>query len=705
MMNYLLPAMVFAPMLATIVSYLLGRKSKQVRNGFVLVFMLFELACALVLLLQSYRGNEYACTLPRFCGMGISFRMDGFRALYIAIAALMWAGSGCMSPSYFAHYRNRNRYFLFTLLTLGATMGVFLSDDLYTTFIFFEIMSFTSYVWVAHDEKKPALRAAQTYLAVAVIGGMVTLMGLFLLHHTLGTLSFAGMHAAAEAMESKTSLYLCGGLALVGFLGKAGAFPLHIWLPKAHPVAPAPASALLSGVLTKTGIFGALVISCNLFRYDAAWGVCVLLIGCVTMLLGAVLALFSVDLKRTLACSSMSQIGFILVGVGCQCMLGHHSALAAQGTILHMMNHSLFKMVLFFAAGVVHSNLHQLHLNDIRGFGRKKPFLMVCFLIAALGIAGIPGFSGYISKSLLHEGLLECVHEHVFPGISKGVELIFVLTGGLTLSYMTKLFICLFVEKHPTRQTEFDSKKRYMTPLAMPALGVPALLIALFGMLPNVFMTPIASHALAFMHAHEKLVPYFSLENLSGALKSVLVALFVYLIIVRLLLMTGEKGKRLYADRWDPRMDLENALYRPCYRLLLKVLGALAAALDFVMEGILLPTLRTMGAALAKLADLFTDTLVSGIQCTVLRILQPKAPVPVGNRLTYTLGSALDRVRAFFHKAFRLKKPIRVSLANALAAAWEDADQEIRSITRTLSYSLLMFAAGLLFTLIYVLTR
>lgn len=128
--------------------------------------------------------------LPEICGMGLNFTLDGFRALYGAIAAFMWFMSTLFSREYFGHYRNRNRYYLFLLLTLGATEGVFLSADFYTTFLFFEMMSFTSYVWVAHDERQESLRAAGTYLAVAVIGGLVMLMGIFLLYNMTGTLRF-----------------------------------------------------------------------------------------------------------------------------------------------------------------------------------------------------------------------------------------------------------------------------------------------------------------------------------------------------------------------------------------------------------------------------------------------------------------------------------------------------------------------------------
>ena len=351
--------------------------------------------------------------IPGVCGFGLHFVFDGFRLIYTLIAVLMWMVSGVFSREYMAHYANRGRYYVFLWITFIATVGVFLSADLYTTFIFFEIMSLTSYVWVAFDEKPESLRAAQTYLAVAVIGGMVMLMGLFLLYSCLETLEIQELSqaaAAALARGEKGKLYLAGVLMLFGFGAKAGAFPLHIWLPKAHPVAPAPASALLSGILTKTGIFGIIILSFQLFAGDGLWGLLLTLLGLITMAMGAFLALFSINLKRTLACSSVSQIGFILVGLGMAVLLsfaGENPAMAARGAFLHMVNHSLFKLVLFLCAGAVFMKLHQLDLNEIRGYGRNKPVLKFCFLMGAMGISGIPGFSGYISKTLLHESIVE----------------------------------------------------------------------------------------------------------------------------------------------------------------------------------------------------------------------------------------------------------------------------------------------------------
>ena len=213
-------------------------------------------------------GLQILFSVPEICGFGFHFCMDGFRLIYAGVAAFMWMMTTILSGEYFRHHENVGRFYLFLLMTLGATMGVFLSADLYTTFIFFEIMSFTSYVWVAQEENRPSLQAAATYLAVAVIGGLVMLMGIFLLYYHLGTVTISELSGAAAAFADKRILYIAGGCMLFGFGAKAGSFPLHIWLPKAHPVAPAPASALLSGILTKTGIYGTLILSCQLFVHN-----------------------------------------------------------------------------------------------------------------------------------------------------------------------------------------------------------------------------------------------------------------------------------------------------------------------------------------------------------------------------------------------------------------------------------------------------
>lgn len=566
----LLLCTVLFPMLMAFVCYGIGKLNKKARNIAAIVTGVAEFA--LTLFLTTHASETVF--VHEICAFGLHLELDGFRKVYAVVISLMWMMTLLLSDEYFAHYHNRNRYYFFNLLTLGATMGVFFAADLFTALIFFEIMSFTSYTWVIQEETPGAVRAANTYLAVAVIGGLVALMGLFLLQHTLGTTDISRLFTLAQNCPQKGTLYVAAGCILFGFGAKAGMFPLHIWLPKAHPVAPAPASALLSGVLTKSGIFGILAISCNLLRYDPAWGTVILSLGTVTMLLGAVLALCSVDLKRTLACSSMSQIGFILVGIGMMGLLGEEGSLAARGTLLHMMNHSLFKLVLFLCAGVVYMNLHALDLNDIRGFGRKKPVLKIAFLLGAAGIGGVPLLNGYVSKTLLHESIVEGTA--IYGSWLTLVEWIFLVSGGLTVAYMTKLYIAIFVEKHPTKQKLFDEMMHYMNPVSTAVIAICALLLPLLGLTAQHSMNYIADLGTDFFHAgeleHE--VQYLSLENLKGAAISTVIGALVYLLIVRKLLRKNGN----YINVWPQKLDLENAVYRP---LLLKwlpgIFGWLAA--------------------------------------------------------------------------------------------------------------------------------
>ena len=433
-----LELLVFLPIVCAPFSYWIGRLWKRARDTFVQSVAILELLLVIAVMAEETTSVRW----EGFCGLGIGFVSGGFHSVLAFLTASGWLAATVLSQEYFAHVKRRNRYYLFWLMTLGATMGVFLSSDLYTTFLFFEIMSFTSYVAVVQTEEPAALEAGGTYLAVAVIGGLVTLSGLFLLYHQLGTLEFSQLTQAAAQAEDRRLLWVGGLLTLVGFAAKAGTFPLHIWLPTAHPAAPAPASAVLSGVITKTGIYGVAVLSTTLFLHNGDWGMLLAVLGAITMVLGAVLAVCSVDLKRTLACSSISQIGFILVGLSMQCLLGHHNALAVAGTILHIVNHSLIKMVLFPAAGVIHLTTHSFDLNRIRGFGRGKPLLAVVMGIPMLSLAGLPLLNGYVSKTLLHESIVEYIAlAGEFAWLFTALEWLFLFAGGLTFAYMLKLFV------------------------------------------------------------------------------------------------------------------------------------------------------------------------------------------------------------------------------------------------------------------------
>ena len=178
--SLLLFHVVWFPFAAAFLCYLAGRRHKMLRDRLVELTVVLETGLMVLVASACIRAGELVFVLDGFCMRGMYLKLDGFRLLYGSIAAFMWMMTGIFSREYFSHYRNRNRYYFFYLLTLGATMGVFLSGDLYTTFLFFEIMSLTSYVWVVHDEKPAAMKAGEIYLAIAGIGGRVMLMGLFL---------------------------------------------------------------------------------------------------------------------------------------------------------------------------------------------------------------------------------------------------------------------------------------------------------------------------------------------------------------------------------------------------------------------------------------------------------------------------------------------------------------------------------------------
>lgn len=731
--NIILLFMVLWPMIGAIVSYIIGRFSKSARNTAVFTVCALELSMAAGLFLGVLNGATAEFFWDGFCGLGLHFTLDGFRAVYALIAAFMWFMTSAMfAPAYFeSHYRNRNRYYLFTLLTLGATCGVFLSASLYTTFIFFEIMSLTSYAWVAHDEKPAAMRAAETYLAVAIIGGMVTLMGLFMLYRRIGTLELDGIYAACAGVADKRPLYLIAALITVGFAAKAGAFPVHIWLPKAHPVAPAPASALLSGILTKTGIFGVLAVSANILPRDAAWGNAILLLGVVTMFVGALLALFSIDLKRTLACSSMSQIGFILVGIGMANLLGHHDGLAAHGALLHMVNHSLIKLVLFMAAGAVYMKLHKLNLNDIRGFGRGKPVLHFAFLMGYLGIIGMPLWNGFVSKSLIHESILEYV-ELLREGGGmwipyKLIELLFLFTGGMTAAYMTKLYVAIFWEKNDAEtQRRFDGMGRMPLPAAL-ALALSGALLPVLGVFSNTLMQGTASLMQGFMRSegpHETL-NYFSFANIKGAAESLAIGAALYVFVVRALLMEKQKdGSKVYVDRWPAWLDLENLVYRPLLTqffpfvfdliamgvnamngaaaALFRVLQWLCGVFDRLTDGVR-AALNALATFFARLADSGVDAIVLGLWRAVFGWRKKRAAVPVGNRFTYAMGRLFDGIAAILNKTLCRRHPITASFEHVFAAGWQEMSLNLRRITLSVSFGLLLLSIGLFIAFAYLL--
>ena len=683
---------VFLPFLAAVLSYVAGKESETARDRFAAAATLIELLMT-VLLLYWMPSED----IPLVFGSGLHFTADGFRCVYAIVTAFMWAFTTLFCGEYFAHEREGlNRYYFFVLMTLGATEGVMLSADLMTAFIFFEILSFTSFTWVIHERTPDAIRAGYTYLFIAVIGGLVLFMGLALLNETIHTLRFDQLRSAVAASDQHGRILAAGCCILFGFGCKAGMFPVHVWLPKAHPVAPSPGSALLSGILTKVGVYGILMTTLGALADNRSFGLIVLILGVITMALGAVLALFSVNLKRTLACSSMSQIGFILTGISMYVLLTTAECeegivLALSGTMLHMLNHSLIKLTLFMAAGVVVMNLGVLTLDDIRGWGRKKWRLKIAFALGGLGISGVPGFNGYISKTLLHEGIVEGIHTiHSLSGLLHVVEWIFLISGGLTFAYMLKLFIAVFVQEHPTRQAQFDADVNYMNRTSTAVICGSSVLMAVLGQ-PGI-MTRLAS----FMTGYEEILAFkaFTFANLKGGLISLAIGLAVYLWIVRRVLYKNGS----YVNLWPAWLDLENAFYRPLLtRWLPGIFGTIVSV--FGENKVLIPVARRVPAVLGAVAGIFGEN----------RLLTPlcKGLLAVGTFLGRLISIGPDTLVVLSRRTlFRERAAVRADQPSLgrVASFHEQIRQACAPLFGSFSFALMMTCIGVLIILGWVIT-
>ena len=605
MTQNILLLMVFLPVVIGFVPIFV--KNTKVLNLTMVVVSVCELALCLYFLLNCGTTEAQIVSVSWFAGLGVNLRITGFGILQATATSLIWVGSSVFSDEYFDHApENLRRYYCFWSITFGATLGMFLANDLFTAFIFFEMMSFASYPLVVHNQDADSIKAGNSYLTVAVLGGLVTLTGIFILYAITDTVVIDELAVALKGYDNPSVMFVVAFLIFFGFAAKAGMFPLNGWLPKAHPAAPAPASAALSGILIKTGIFGAVIVTCRIMQGNMQWATFVLCVGILTMLIGAVCAFFSTNLKETLAYSSMSQIGFIVIGVAMTQLLGEHGTIAAYGTVLHMINHTMIKLVLFTCAGIVYQNTHSLDLNRVQGFGRGKKVLTACFAVAALGIMGVPGFNGYISKTLLHESIVEKIW--LFESYTasarffQATEMIFLLSGGFTVAYMTKLFICLFVRKP---NEEFHLHKAYVSKRTSVVISAVSALIFIFGTMPHQTMDRLAALSSEFFGVHvlDHAVHYFSFANIKGAVISIAIGMILYFGIARIT-VAQTKG---YINPVSPKFTVENMLWRPLlFTVLPFVFGFVGRVIDKSTD-IFLLVFRKLFMRTAKIPQTFFE--------------------------------------------------------------------------------------------------
>ncbi|MDP2234392.1 MAG: complex I subunit 5 family protein, partial [Actinomycetota bacterium] len=347
----------------------------------------------------------------------------------------------------------------------------------------------------------------------------------------------------AEALR-----WAASALLILGFGVKAGMLPVHVWLPDAHPVAPSPASALLSGVMIKAGAYGIFRTLLALMRpevsghvEESAWhftsqlGLVVLWIGIATMFIGIVLALGQSNAKRMLAYSSVSQMGFILAGLGAAGYLGTHSAMGVAGGLYHVVNHALYKGALFLGVGAVFFRTAELDIHKLGGLWKRMPLTFLFTLIAAFGITGMPLFNGFVSKSMIHHALVEAMELHELASLGIA-ERIFIVTSGGTACVLIKLigFVCLGRPKQ-----EYGQRVKEAPPRMLVAMGLLSTAIVVLGVAPQLLLRGIFAPGLHTWGLHSDLLDkYLETMYMSAADLKAVIAPFV---IGALLFVVGKR--------------------------------------------------------------------------------------------------------------------------------------------------------------------
>lgn len=367
----------------------------------------------------------------------VEFRVDAVSAVFAGLTVLMWLLAGFYSFSYMTHEKNEEQFFGWYLIVLGVLMGLDFSANLITFYIFYELMTLTSLPLVLHERTKEAVMAGLKYLFYSVAGAFMALFGIFFLTTVCGSLTFTpgGILDAGQIQGKEGMLLAAVFCMLIGFGTKAGMFPLHGWLPTAHPVAPAPASAVLSGIITKSGVLAVIRVVYYIAGPESIRGTWVqntwIGLTLATVFMGSMLAYKEPVLKKRLAYSTVSQVSYILFGLSLLQPMGFVGALS------HVVFHSLIKNALFLAAGAVIFTTGWTRVEQMRGLGRIMPKMLICYTAVSLGLIGIPPMSGFISKWYLAQGALSA---DVGPWSWVG-PVVLLVSALLTAAYLLPLTI------------------------------------------------------------------------------------------------------------------------------------------------------------------------------------------------------------------------------------------------------------------------
>jgi len=489
-------------------------------------------------------------------GMGIMFKIDLLNYVLMIFAGIIFFITMLYSMEYIKQSEHERSFYFFYVIT-------FVAGDLLSFFLFFEVMTFSTYGMIVHYRTEEALEAGNVYIYMGVIGGLSILSGIVLL--AAYTQSYQWMNLADKFSQLGMIKYVIGGLFIFGFGVKAGLFPVHFWVPKAYKEAPITMNAISSGILTKIGAYGILRLVTIIFAACACtaeidivlWitsrniGFILIWLGIITMIVGVFLALLEENIKKMLAYHSISQMGYIVMGIGVAAYLGYQGAMGFTGSIYHMINHGLFKVLLFMVAGIVFLQTNELNMYRLGGLWKKMPWVFLLAMIATLGIVGMPGFNGFASKSILHHAIIEA-YEYGHPSFQYAEWMFTVVSAGTVCSFM-KFIGYIFLGKE---RPEFANvKPRY--PAMMIAMSTLAVMIVLIGLFPQWIMNQLLIPAVqSFSYDPQFIGKYligmnfWNLKDVGGMVVIFALGIAIFILGIRFHLFHQHLPKWLNAEQW-----------------------------------------------------------------------------------------------------------------------------------------------------------
>jgi multicomponent Na+:H+ antiporter subunit D len=444
---------------------LLGRVSKRVLpDALANAVLLFLLVESVLMGKQLAASGPYVRTFS-WLGEPVNLRLavDGFSLFMLFTVALVGLCAGLFSIDYMNHYGSKANYYALFLVMIAGMNGLVLSADLFNVYIFLEVAAVASYALVAFGLEADELEAAFKYLMLSVVASAFILIGIAILFGVTGDVSFAAVARGLQDTDSRWVVAACSALFIMGFGLKAALMPFHAWLPDAHPSAPAPISAMLSGLLIKvSGVYALTRIFFNVFGLTPALSTVLMSLAALSMVAAAFLALGQKDLKRMLAYSSISQVGYIVLGLSLGTPLG------IAGGLFHLINHALAKSLLFLNSGSVQQATGTRNLDEMGGLAKRMPVTAATNLVGALSIAGVPPLNGFWSKLIIIIALVQAGHW--------GFAVAAVLTSVLTLWYYLLIQRKAFFGKLDERWKDVQEAPFWMLAsnviLALLCLGV-----------------------------------------------------------------------------------------------------------------------------------------------------------------------------------------------------------------------------------------